>query len=268
VSDDPSSQPAVTEPMLECGARSTDDETKRGAEHMARLLAGVGGYVDAVGFVALFQLFIAHQSGNSAGLGVALGNGSWTDAWPRGVAIGAYVVGIALGTLLVELARWRGARSTGVVVAAAELVALGAALGIGAATSHAGHIPRAMTVPYATAASCLAGAMGLQTVMLRRVGQRTVRTTFVTGVLSDFAETFVVSWFRPDRLERWRLVRLSGLLGSVWVLYLAGAVAGGVAQRNWSFGSLAVPIALVAGVSIWEFHAGYGPSLPEEPLGD
>ncbi len=254
--------------MLGTGATSPDDETKRGAEHMARLLAAVGGYVDAVGFVALFQLFIAHQSGNSAGLGVALGAGTWSAAWPRGVAIGAYLVGIALGTLLVEVARWRGARSTGVVVAAAELAALGAAFGVGAATSHASHISPAATVPYATAAACLAGAMGLQTVMLRRVGRRTVRTTFVTGVLTDFAETFVVSWFRRDRLERWRLVRLSGLLGSVWLLYLGGAVAGGVAQRNWSFESLAVPIALVTGVSVWEFRAGYGPSLPEEPLGE
>ena len=38
-------------------------------------LAGVGGYVDAVGFLTLAGLFVAHMSGNTIRLGVFVGDG-------------------------------------------------------------------------------------------------------------------------------------------------------------------------------------------------
>ncbi|MGH8989189.1 MAG: YoaK family protein [Acidimicrobiales bacterium] len=235
-------------------------------ELVARVLAAVGGYVDGVGYVALFRLFTAHQSGNSAGLGVALGAGDWTDAWRRGIAIAAYVVGVALGTLLVELGRLRGLRSTGSLVGAVQIAILCSALGLGEVAARSGKIAPADTTSYALTAACLAGAMGLQTVTLRRVGRSTVRTTFVTGVLTDMAESLVASWFRRDRAGRQRLRSSSWLLGSVWVLYLGGAVLGGVAERAWSFAALAVPIVVVAIVAGWQFREGYQPSIPEQRL--
>ena len=248
-------------------AQPTDAAHGRGpTEIVARVLAAVGGYVDAVGYVALFQLFTAHQSGNSAGLGAALGTSDWTEAWRRGLAIGAYVAGIALGTLIVEVGRLRGLRSTGAVVAAAELATLGAALGVGEASARAGLLVPAHTAVYAIAAACLAGGMGLQTVALRRVGRRTVRTTFVTGVLTTMAESLVVAWFQADRRRRQRLLSVSRLLGSIWVLYLGGAVAGALAERSWSFAALVLPIAAVGTVAVWQFRSGYQPSLPERGL--
>lgn len=239
-----------------------------GTEYVARVLATVGGYVDAVGYLALFRLFTAHQSGNSVGFGVAIGSGDWTTAWRRGTAIGAYVVGVLIGTLMVEVGqRWR-IRSTGMAVAAAEVAALCAALGVGESAARAGVLAPADTGAYAAAAACLAGAMGLQTVVLRRVGRRTIRTTFVTGVLANLAETFVGAWFRPGREHRRRLLSLSALLGSVWVLYLGGAVAGAVAERAWSFAALAVPTAVVIAVALWQQRAGFQPDLPDLGLGE
>lgn len=235
-------------------------------EWLARVLACVGGYVDAVGYVALFRLFTAHQSGNSAGLGVALGSGDWTSAWRRGLAIGVYVLGVAAGTALVEIGKRANMRSTGTAVAIAQVLALGAAVGIGVAASGSTRIPPADTAPYVAIASCLAGAMGFQAVTLRRIGTRTVRTTFVTGVLTNFAETVVVAWLRPKDGRSHTLGSFSALLGSLWVLYLGGAVAGAVAQIDWAFYSLLIPIAVIVAVGFWELSMGFQPSLPVKGL--
>lgn len=236
------------------------------AEIAARVLAVVGGYVDGVGYVALYRLFTAHESGNSAGLGVALAEADWTDVWRRGLSIVGFVVGVALGTLIVELGRRADIPSTGALVGAAEIAALGAAMGVGELAAHAGKILPADTPPYAVAAACLAAGMGLQTVALRRVGQRTVRTTFVTGVLTNMAETFVAAWFRPDRTARRRALAFAGLLGSIWVLYLGGAVAGAAAELAWSFAALAIPVAVVAGVTAWQWRARHDPSVADQGL--
>lgn len=236
-----------------------------GPARLARLLATVGGYVDAFGYVALFQLFTAHQSGNSAGLGAMLSTGQWTPVWRRGTPIIAYTVAVAAGTLLVEVGQRRGVRSPVAPVSLAEVAALAAALGIGEATARSGTIVPTDTASYVAAAACLAGAMGLQTVTLRRVRGRPVHTTFVTGVLSNMAEGFVAAWFLSRRGRR-ALLSLAGLLGSVWVAYLAGAVAGGAAERAWSFTALVPPMVAVAVVAGWQHRAGYQPMLPTPGL--
>ena len=71
---------------------------------LAVALAWVAGYVDAVGYILLFGLFTAHMSGNTVRLGVDLGRGDASEALARAVPIGVFVIGVALGTLLVELA--------------------------------------------------------------------------------------------------------------------------------------------------------------------
>jgi Protein of unknown function (DUF1275) len=50
-------------------------------------LAWVGGYVDAVGFLTLAGLFVAHMSGNTIRLGVFVGDGEWGLAAQRLVPI-------------------------------------------------------------------------------------------------------------------------------------------------------------------------------------
>ncbi|MGH9106849.1 MAG: YoaK family protein, partial [Acidimicrobiales bacterium] len=165
------------------------------AQSVARALTAAGGYVDAVGYVALFRLFTAHQSGNSDGLGVALGAGDWTEVWRRSISIAAFVAGIVIGSALVEVARQRQARSPAVGVALAEAAMLCLALGVGQAAATGGKIAPANTAAYATAAAALAGAMGLQAVAMRRAGNRTLWTTFMTGVLINMAQSLVVACF-------------------------------------------------------------------------
>ncbi|MGH9104562.1 MAG: DUF1275 family protein [Acidimicrobiales bacterium] len=169
------------------------------------------------------------------------------------------MAGIVIGSALVEVARQRRARSPAVGVALAEAAMLCPAVGIGQAAATGGKIAPANTAAYATAAAALAGAMGLQTVAMRRAGNRTLRTTFMTGVLINMAQSLVVACFTGQRQRRRRALALSRLFGSLWVAYLAGAVAGGAAERAWSFAALALPIAAAFSMAGWSAGAPLPP---------
>lgn len=248
------------------GADAPPEGPLRSSTHLALVLAATGGFVDAVGYIALYHLFTAHQSGNSDALGVALSGGEWNLAWPRATAIAAYVIGIGLGTLLVEQCRRHRPEWAGGTVALTETVALGGALAIGATATYTSHLSSTDPFPYAGAAALLACAMGLQTVSLRQVGRRTVRTTFVTGLLTNMTESFMVAMHTPRGPDRRQLLRFAGFAASVWLAYLTGAVAGGGAERVWSFDALSVPIAVIAVLAVWDFRHGYIPTLPAQGM--
>ena len=72
------------------------DLGKRGKIAVALFLTMVGGFVDAVGYVALFEIFTANMSGNSVHLGINLGQGNWMELLRPLCAIVSYVVGMAV----------------------------------------------------------------------------------------------------------------------------------------------------------------------------
>ena len=88
---------------------SPDIEIPRAAYGVAFPLAVVAGYVDAVGFLTLAGLFVAHMSGNTVRLGVFVGEGDWSLAAQRLVPIIVFTIGVAGGIALVEALRRRSA---------------------------------------------------------------------------------------------------------------------------------------------------------------
>lgn len=70
-------------------------------------LAWVAGYVDAVGFLTLAGLFVAHMSGNTVRLGVFAGDGDWSLGAQRLVPIVFFTLGVMGGIALVEALRRR-----------------------------------------------------------------------------------------------------------------------------------------------------------------
>src|SRR6266545_4772058 len=88
---------------------SPDVDIPRSAYGVAFPLAVVAGYVDAVGFLTLAGLFVAHMSGNTVRLGVFVGDGDWSLAAQRLVPIIVFTLGVAGGIALVEALRRRSA---------------------------------------------------------------------------------------------------------------------------------------------------------------
>ncbi len=227
---------------------------------VAVLMAWIAGGVDAVGYLSLAHLFTAHMSGNSAALGADAGQGAWREGARRAFPIPLFVVGVGTGALLVEGALRRGARSPLITAFVVEGALLLACLLWGRA--HPEPTPSSGVSFGLTALPAL--AMGVQNATLRRVGKTGVRTTYMTGMLTDFAEEAAACglWLR-DRtrgrgMHRLRLAlrvasrrdgaRKMGLFGGIWLAFLVGAVGGSVAQGRWHWGAMALPLAGLAAV--------------------
>jgi uncharacterized membrane protein YoaK (UPF0700 family) len=234
----------------------------RGNVKIAAALACVAGYVDAVGFITLRGLFVAHMSGNSVKLGVSLGQGAFAAAVPVGVAVALFVAGIAVGTVAAELAARRRVRSVAALVLTVQ-AALIAGFMLYGATLLTGHSIRSRTLGgfYVLAALAIV-SMGLQTSALRQLAGRTISTTYVTGVLTSLTQeaTNYVFWLR-DRAGRDEehsfLSRVLGLgsrresrdavlvLAAVWLAYTGGGILGSFLDRKLDLWALGLPLGLL-----------------------
>lgn len=215
------------------------------------LLAWVAGGVDAIGYVVLSHLFIAHMSGNSVAFGVATGQGQWGTVVERGAAIALFATGIAVGTAIGEINLKRGQRHPTVAVFGAEIVLLGAFMLFGTRVIVGGAIPAAPAWQFYALVALPTLAMGLQSATLRRVGQVSVRTTYISGTLTSFMEVAVefLFWLRRGRTandaeaQQQSPVDRLRLYGSVLGAYVLGAVLGSVGLTLWGLGSVLLPIA-------------------------
>ena len=93
---------------------------------------------------------------------------------------------------------------------------------------------------YGLAVTAVAG-MGLQTAALRHVADLSVHTTFITGMVTGFAENLVEA-ARHD-LDASRRARIHGGLIAA---YVGGAAAGSALETTWALWSLAVPVGVLA----------------------
>jgi uncharacterized membrane protein YoaK (UPF0700 family) len=188
---------------MQPGATHPSDSTTAVARKQiwaALLLAWVAAFSDAIGFLVLQQLGASFMSGNSMAMGVALGRLDWPSVLQRGLPILAFFLGNLLGFLvLMQVRRW-GIRSPFAVVFGLEALCLLAFLLLGTHALEGGIIRTSPSGIFAACVVLLTLAMGLQTATVRRAAGQGVRTTFVTGVLSDWAHllTEYLSWLRQQ----------------------------------------------------------------------
>lgn len=230
---------------------------------VAILLTWVAGCIDGIGYLVLFHLFTAHMSGNSVAFGVALARLQWSEVAHRGIPIALFVVGVMLGVLVLDIGKRRQARHGAAIAFGLEILCLLAFLLYGSSIFHHGAIQPSAPWQYYLLAATAVVAMGLQTATLRRVGGTTVRTTFVTGTISNIGEagSAYLFWLRDHWRERgegrlrtlrrslrepecWRVL----LLSSIWTAYILGAIWGGYTEMHWNLRSVLCPIAALAGL--------------------
>jgi uncharacterized membrane protein YoaK (UPF0700 family) len=233
---------------------------------VALLLALVGGLVDGVGYVLLAHLFTAHMSGNSIAMAVHAGEGSWHQAFHRAFPIPLFFLGVIFGAALSEMLVRRGVRSSFAASLGLEALLLTLFMVYGKSALHGTGFEPATGSLFYLLAALPALAIGLQNATLRRVGGSGVRTTYITGMLTNAGEELVVYlyWLR-DRLRpgrRWLLLRLTPrqapfqrmlLHLGLWFCYVGGAVGGVLSKQRWEMLCLLPPIFclfLIAGVDL------------------
>jgi uncharacterized membrane protein YoaK (UPF0700 family) len=203
-------------------------------------LAAAGGVVDGLSFLGLGQVFTANMTGNTVLLGVAVARHSGTDAARAAVALGGFAVGAALGTLLMPR---RGTQPWPRIaerpfafesVALLVLLILWVAIGVDQI--------RLLLIAVS------AVAMGAQSAAVRASHVSGVNTTFVTGTLLN-AIARSVERLRGDE----RGPAGPTLPGVTWLIYGIGALVGAVGVNAWHAGIVALPVAIVAAVTVVTF---------------
>jgi uncharacterized membrane protein YoaK (UPF0700 family) len=238
---------------------------------MALLLDGVGGYVDAMGYLLLLQLFAANMSGNSILLGIALGQGQWRTALRQALPIPLFVVGVALGVAVgLALAR-RGVRRRAAVLLALEVALLVAFALYGSRFLHDGALRPDAAWQDVLLTALLAVPMGMQNVALRRARGRSVGTTFVTGTLTSLAEAVVGGLGQASRHtdvpgsqaapQAQSPARAALLHGGMWAAYVAGAGLGAAIVLRWALGALVVPLLVLGGLIAFDLWRPIAPPV-------
>ncbi|MET3665626.1 YoaK family protein [Caulobacter sp. 1776] len=201
---------------------------ERGEVVLAVTLAGVAGYVDAIGFLKLGGFFVSFMSGNSTrlGVGLATANGAAVATVLRLVV--AFVAGVVLGALT---ARAFGEnRRSPVLIVEAALLALGASL-VALGFGTAGMIAVAM-------------AMGAENAVFQRNGDVAVGLTYMTGALVKAGQRIAGALVGGEPSDWLRYVLL-------WTGLAAGGALGAVTYVTIGAAALWVAVAVVLGGAFW-----------------
>ena len=217
----------------------TDEANRR----LGRSLAFVAGAANAGGFLAVGQ-YTSHMSGIVSSLADNLALGS-IDLFASGLAsLASFIFGAAVSTICINWGRRRALRSQyglPLVLEATLLLCFGL---IG--SNLEAH--RILFVPATVALLCF--VMGLQNAMITKISKAEIRTTHMTGLVTDIGIELgrLFYWNGPRngamrhtafvRCDRQRLALLASLLGS----FLLGGIAGAIGFKHIGF-SATVPLA-------------------------
>jgi uncharacterized membrane protein YoaK (UPF0700 family) len=224
----------------------------RDAGRAAIVLAFAGGFVDAVGYIVLFQVFTAHMSGNTVAMAVQFSRHDWADLLRRGLPIPMFLLGTGLGMFLNRALPRLGLRRTFSVVFGLEALLLVLFILLGAPVLLPGDHPLAFHGRYYVLLTLLPVAMGLQNGTVRKIGGGTIHTTYISGLLTSLMDEIVGYFFKPSR-DPVSLHRI-GLMSGVYAAYVTGAVLGGFAEVVWALSALLVPVGCLGGVILFDLR--------------
>lgn len=219
---------------------------------VALFLTFAAGYVDIVGFLRVAHTFTAHMTGNTVHLGNHMIREDWHRLAITGAALLAFILGSIAGRAIIEIGSRRRFRR----IASLTLFFEAALLSVAILVSWTA-IPGAFMLELVVV---LAGAMGLQTATLTRVGPLTIHTTFVTGMLNKLAQLLSHGLFLfydgimgkcQLRALRRKVMHDALYIFSIWLMYLVGAIVGAALASSTGLRCLFLPVAiLIAAIAI------------------
>jgi len=158
---------------------------------VALALTWIAGFIDIVGYIVLYHVFAANMTGNTVALGRGLADGDWGLVLRRGFAIPMFVLGLIVSRLALHLSQEKSAPRVAGGLFGMEVLLLATFTVFGSQEMSHGRIPSEAGWTYYLLVALPAMAMGLQNATLTHFGPLTVRTTHVTGTLSNLADELV-----------------------------------------------------------------------------
>ena len=227
--------------------------TPMGTQQFQRLqgasMSFVAGYVDTLGFIALFGLFTAHITGNFILLAASLADAGQTP-WPLKLwAFPAFILGVAAARLLVAGCERRGVAATKPTCLLQLVLLLGFMI-FGMLAEPVGRRAAALAVAAGMLGAAAMGAHGAAgKLLLSHLAPTSMMTGNVTQLVIDTV----------DRLRGAAAAATRARCGKLLLPVLAfasGCAAAAFAYLALGFVALAVPVAVLC-LLLW---------LPEPPM--
>jgi uncharacterized membrane protein YoaK (UPF0700 family) len=179
---------------------------------LAITLAWIAGYTN-IATIIICGTVTSHVSGTTSNLGRDLAEMKWTLAIEATGLLLAFFAGAMLSGFTTELGRRRGWESIYVLPMAIEALLLAA---FSIVLEFAGRRVQAGSISFGTLVGLASMAMGLQNATITRISSGVVRTTHVTGVLTDLGleAAQMLLWMR-DRVRNVPPAPAEGIVRSV-----------------------------------------------------
>ncbi len=199
----------------------------------ALLFAGLAGYVNAIA-VGFFKTPVSHMTGAISHLGVDVARARGWDSLSSMAIVLGFLVGAMSAGMMIGSRRLMPGRRYGVA-----LFCEGLLLGLATWLLLTGH---RLGLPL------VAAACGLQNAMTSSYCGLLIRTTHITGTMTDIG-VMIGHWVRHREVERWKL----GFLSAVALAFGVGGWLG--AWLELRHGPLCLAAAAIgcagAGVALW-----------------
>lgn len=180
----------------------------------AGILAALAGYVNAI-MLSYAGIPVSHMSGPVTLLGIDLGHGDLRRLTTLLTIMLSFMLGAMISGLLISSTVLRPGRSYGMALLI-ESVLLGMA---GVYASH-DHIMVSLMLA--------AIACGLQNALASSYRGLTIRTTHVTGIVTDIG-VLLAHLLRRKNIKLWKLL----LLVTILVGFICGGLAGVLSFMHW-----------------------------------
>jgi uncharacterized membrane protein YoaK (UPF0700 family) len=228
---------------------------------LALVLPFVAGAVNASGFF-IVGTYTSHVTGSVARVGDELAQGHTAGALQAGMLVLAFFMGTALATALVERARRVGrAHYVGALMTESLMLLVVTLLGV----TEPKHIPFLQVLTTAL----LCAAMGMQNALVTKLSGAVVRTTHLTGIVTDLGieSVRVWQWLRTNtpgaplarklaRLHRVPELRRLRLHLAIFSSFLGGAFIGPLLYLRQGFASMLLPVTVLLGLVIFDSVIG------------
>ena len=189
------------------------------------------------------------MSGNTVSAAAYIEKGDGNHALMHALPIPFFLAGVALGVLIGVLTERSGMKRQYTPTLLLEAAAL---VGFANLSPHlSAQSVEPVSGLYAATLAMPVLAMGLQNATLRRVSGTTVRTTYITGMLTEFAEHSMKAILRESPAQP------ALIAGSIWLSYIFGAGAGGVLYLHIGSIAMLLPAALIIVFAVIEHRVKF-----------
>ena len=265
----------------------------RQKSRLAISLSWIGGYTNVITLIVTTQV-VSHNTGNTTSLGRMIASPMdgepFHTAFTYALILASFLFGAVLSAFMTEKADRRGISSRYIAPMATEGILLGIfAIAINIWVHSHGYVSAGRTVPLSQVppiwiVTLAAVAMGLQNATITKISGSVVRTTHVTGVLTDMGLESVqlFLWWRQKtrsrKLARYgRVLRVSQrhpeflrvlLLASIFGSFLFGATAGTFLYYRFPGQAMLAPILFLGWIVLMDWYKPIAVVTQLDPMSD